>query len=376
MIAPDRKARELDVIVLRTAGLSQEQTAETLRISKLKVAEIERWFRSLSNEIAQMSCQAEFVKRTLDRLIQENPDQHRNDRHWQRLQGINAEHVLRHYGKIAAEVHNTSGAMRPETYGLARRYESQLRFVPPVDLVLPPLGAGAHRLTLVGQTNWYVVRYEDEAIRTVSIAESDLEGNDAAFYVHVSHDGTPRLVCPAEWGPGFDELLHELGAGAQEHVSERGRIGAEFLQQSRDALRAMEEDSFSRTGAGVREIMLQAARDVPALPFLSKPALPEKVLEDAFWRTAFQLAVSGQIPGDSKYRIPPARGEILFSRLFLGDTLIASGVSEDVAVWVGSHRQLITDRVGSPMIINLRQTHDELVEVHRWLLDALDQLQE
>ena len=42
--------------------------------------------------------------------------------------------------------------------------------------------------------------------------------------------------------------------------------------------------------------------------------------------------------------------------------------------WAGAHRQMIADWMVSPMMIRLRQTHNELVEVYELLLDVLDRL--
>ena len=125
--------------------------------------------------------------------------------------------------------------------------------MPPLDIILPPLGYGLHRLTLVGQTNWYVLRNEDEAVRTVTVTAGGREEEDATIYVDVSQGGTLSLACPAEHEPEFVHICDTLGSEFQPNVIKRGQLGAKFLQQSRDEFRAIEVDSISRTGAAFRE---------------------------------------------------------------------------------------------------------------------------
>ena len=102
MLAPDRQGREWDVLVLRTAGVTQRVTAEILAMSLSKVVDLEGWFRSLPDEMAQSDCRDEVISRTVRRLLGE-PYKVLNNMQRQRLEGLTAEHVLRNYAKVRSD---------------------------------------------------------------------------------------------------------------------------------------------------------------------------------------------------------------------------------------------------------------------------------
>jgi len=117
MMAPDRQGREWDVLVLRTAGVSQKVTAEILGMSLSKVVELESWFRSLPNDTAQSDCREEVISRTVQRLLEE-ADQVLNNRQRQRLEGLTAEHVLRNYATVGRRRYQISPKL-PRVIGLS-----------------------------------------------------------------------------------------------------------------------------------------------------------------------------------------------------------------------------------------------------------------
>ena len=86
------------------------------------------------------------------------------------------------------------------------------------------------------------------------------------------------------------------------------------------------------------------------------------------------MALMAVLPEERHYRVRQLQGEPLFAQLLLGDTLLASGLYGDAISWGGTHRQVIADWLISPMIIRLRQTHNEVVQVYAWLLAALDRM--
>lgn len=375
MLSPDRRRREWSVLVLRTLGLNQEDSASFLKMSKPTVGGIEKWFKSLSHQEAQRLCEEEIIKKTAQELAKQNESKGGiKDSFLTWLEVIRAEDVLRHYEKTPSESLSIDSPDRLFSCELASRYRSQLSCVPPLDIILPPLGYGLHRLTLIAQTNWYVLRNEDEAVRTVSVGTGGHEEDEAAIYLDVSPSGSLSLACPAESEPEFVHIGENLGAEFRQNVVIRGQLGAEFLQQSREALRAVEEDAIKRTDAKFREWLLQAANNAPPLPLLPKPALPDKVLVDDFWRSAFRLVLAGQMPAEGDYRVRQFQWDPLFAELFLGDTPIASGLYGDAVTWGRTHREIIADWRVSPTMIRLRQTHNELLDVYALLLAVLDRL--
>lgn len=193
MVAPDRQAREWDALVLRTVGMSQEETAGALRMSKTTVRQIEGWFKDNGNGAAALLCQEELIKRTAGLLIETN--QIIKERFLPRLRSVTAEDVLRKYGKAGTEGLNHPATKAPAVHELAKAYICELRFTPPPDLILPLLEPGLHQIGVMETSVWIITGRRSRAVGLSTLAEGG-EPPNQVFYIRTSLDGMLSVACP------------------------------------------------------------------------------------------------------------------------------------------------------------------------------------
>jgi len=373
MVAPDRQAREWDALVLRTVGMSQEETAGALGMSKTKVRQIEGWFKDHGNGAAALLCQEELIKRTAGLLIETN--QIIKERFLPRLRAVTAGDVLRKYGKAGTGDLNDPAAEDPAVHELAKAFISELRYTPPPDLILPLLEPGLHRIGVVETSVWIITGRRSRAVGLSTLAEGG-EPPNQVFFIHSSLDGMLSVACPVESQPEFGQLLLVLDGHIKKAIVRRRTISREYLSRCRSIQKGVEDDVRSSTGAKFVDPLLQGLQRVATIFPWFPPGVspPSQLLSADYWQRIYQLAVLSRLSGEDlspderNYDVRKSLSDVLSSELYLGDTHLATGPVHEPSRWLKQHRESISIWAGSPDV-------SELVEVYNALRETNSEIQ-
>lgn len=381
---PDRDGRELEVLILRTAGEPQDGVAGTLHMSKHKVRRIENWFKSLSDEDARRICDESEVRSIVNRRLDDPstpPEDQWNDLssglQW-RVRTLSARDILQHHDRISTQAAEDDEEGYNELWRLAETWRHEL-FVPSADLVLPPLGPGYHQINLAQTTAWRVTRVEDRAVilNTVAGEGGASETNGGTFHIEVALDGSPRLVCPAQHDSRFERLIDVLGEEIRSYVSDRSVLSTEYLVLPRSVQIKIREDARTQSGVAVFEPILSGVIKgfLSHVPGLSPP---EQLLAEDFWKRIYQLAVVSKLRGEDmrpkvqNYTLIEKEQDVFMWELYLGDTHIATGFPMDIERWRHLHRDMIGEWASSWEVNKLIGLYELLLEMDRRIIGDLD----
>lgn len=381
MMPPDRKGRELGVLVLRTAGFSQEATSQMLEMAKRKVREIEEWFTNLSEDEAQLWCEDQWISRTVERLME--GDQPGQERLLQRVRTITSQAILEKYRRIAGIGTSESGTCQARPLQeLASTYAAQLRNpLPPPDMILPPLDPGNYTLEVRETTLWILARGTGRSVRLSALAGNHGEAGET-FHIRSSVDGLLSLVCPAEGNLDFGRLLAMLDDGTRQAVGSRPAVSTEYLSECRDVLSAVEEVARGDTGATLLDPLLQGLQQLARLGPGFPPGIspPDALLRPDYWERIYQLAVLSRLrgedlrPDEGNYRVKKSRTDLISEELYLGDTLLGIGPGGAPQGWLARHRQAIGVWAESQEVSQLVRMYNSLREIHRQILQFLEKV--
>lgn len=242
MDLPTSPKRCLAIAMLRVVGLKQKNTARITECANQTVVNVEKWFKKEDYHKVIRICDDQIIKKMVateaiywgleaETLV--------------RLDRLTQDDILRHYRTDYIEQQD------PILQKYFMEWREQLNHPPPERIYIERLGrVGEPNSASLGQS---IVDIALENVRfDVRVTQTTLHPDYAytsdKIYWELPLDGPPKLRCPVERQPRFEELLAKLTPEGRQSFSSWKSLGGELIVGCMHALKTVRGVAQARAG--------------------------------------------------------------------------------------------------------------------------------